>query len=429
MKKFNRIILYGLGNGRDHANHIELAKCRNIEFCSLITNKNALMGKYDNVYYINSVNEAIKFAKKYEPDLVIVSNRKDLSNGVTEKFRKAGFETFGITKEVAKLETVKEYAKRFMVRNNINTPEYYVTDDKNDAIKYIQENWNKTQYGYVFKVDQFSKNSFEITAVPDDLENAIQDIHRLFNSTPNAKLIIEEKIVGYELSLHVIINNGKYAILPLVQDYKKKYPRNEGPMTAGTASVAESKVIPTELLNKLKNEIIEPTIKGFKNEDIEYNYILYIGVMVSDTGKPYILEYNTRTGNPEWLSILGLLDRPFIDFIESFYNDVEEIENFWKKDCCSITMYGFSAGYPEVERKYYNENIMNLEKIKKDTDIIGEHIEKRNNDIIPSGGRVFALRRTGKNFDKVKKELIEDFYCIKMNGLYFREDIEAIKLI
>ena len=80
-----------------------------------------------------------------------------------------------------------------MVRNNINTPEYYVTDDKNDAIKYIQENWNKTQYGYVFKVDQFSKNSFERTAVPDDLENAIQDIHRLFNSTPNAKLIIEKK--------------------------------------------------------------------------------------------------------------------------------------------------------------------------------------------------------------------------------------------
>lgn len=429
MKKFNRIILYGLGNGRDHANHIELAKCRNIEFCSLITNKNALMDKYDNVYHIKSVNEAIAFAKEYEPDLVIISNRKDLSNGVTEEFRKAGFETFGITKEVAKLETVKEYAKEFMVRNNINTPDYYVTDDENDAIKYIQENWNKAQYGYVFKVDQFSKNSFERTAVPDDLENAIQDIHRLFNSTPNAKLIIEEKIVGYELSLHVIINNGKYSILPLVQDYKKKYPRNEGPMTAGTASVAENKAIPSELLNKLKNEIIEPTIKGFKNEGIEYNYILYIGVMISDTGKPYILEYNTRTGNPEWLSILGLLDRPFIDFIESFYNDVEEIENFWKKDCCSITMYGFSAGYPEVERKYFNENIMNLEKIKKDTDIIGEHIEKRNNNIIPSGGRVFALRRTGKKFDKVKKELIEDFYCIKMNGLYFREDIETIKLI
>lgn len=428
MKKFNRIILYGLGNGRDHANHIEFTKCKNLEFCSLISNKNALMEKYDNVYYIKSIDEAIEFAKKYNPDLVIISNRKDLSNGVTEKFREEGFETFGITKEVAKLETVKEYGKEFMVRNSINTPKYYVTDDENDAVKYIQKNWSNTQYGYVFKVNQFSKNSFKRTAVPDNLEDAIQHIHRLFNSTPNAKLIIEEKIVGYELSLHIIINNGRYAILPLVQDYKKKYPRNEGPMTAGTASVAENKIIPTELLRKLKNEIIEPTIKGFKCENIEYNYILYIGVMVSDTGKPYVLEYNTRTGNPEWLSILGLLDKTIIDVFEAFYNNVEEIEKFWKKDYCSVTLYGFSAGYPEVQRKYYNENIMNLERIKNDTDIIGEHIERRNNDFIPSGGRVFALRRTGKDFDKVKKELIEDFYCIKMNGLYFREDIQAINL-
>ena len=427
MKKFSRIILYGIGNGRDHANHIELAKCENIEFCSLITNKNALMEKYKNVYYIKSINEAINFAKKYKPDLVIVSNRKDLASGAIEEFRKAGFETFGITKEVAKLETAKEYAKKFMVRNNITTPDYYVAESENNAIKYIQENWNKTKYGYVFKVDQFSKNSFERTAVPENMEDAIKDIHRLFNSTPNARLIIEEKIIGYELSLHIMINNRKYTILPLVQDYKKKYPKNEGPMTAGTASVAENKTIPQKLLNRIKCEIIEPTINGFKNENIEYNYILYIGVMISNTGKPYILEYNTRTGNPEWLSILGLLDKPFIDFIEAFYNNVEEIENFWKKDYYSITMYGFSAGYPEVERKYFNENIMNLEKIKNDTDIIGEHIVKKDNYIIPSGGRVFALRRTGKNFDKLKKELIEDFYTIKMNGLYFRDDIETIK--
>ena len=428
MKKFNKIILYGLGNGRDHANHIALAKCKDINFCSLITSSNALMEKYDNVYHVESINQAIEFAKDYKPDLVIISNRSDLSNGATEKFREAGFETFGITKEVAKLETVKEYAKKFMVRNHINTPNYYVTSDENEAIKFIEENWNKTQNGYVFKVDQFSKNSFERTAVPDDLQNAIQDIHRLFNSTPNARLIIEEKIIGYELSLHIMINNGKYAILPLVQDYKKKYPRNEGPMTAGTASVAESRDIPTELLSKLKQKIIEPTINGFKNDNIEYNYILYIGVMVSNSGEPYILEYNTRTGNPEWLSILGLLDKPFVELMETFYNDVEKIEEFWKKDLYSITMCGFSSGYPEVERKYFNEKILNLEKVKPDTDVIGEHIEKRYNQLIPSGGRVFALRRIGRDFDQVKEEIIEDFYCIKMNGLYFRDDIEKIKL-
>lgn len=428
MKRIKKIILYGQGNGRDHANHISLMKSENIEFCSLIKNENALMEQYENVYYIKSIEEAIEFANEYHPDLIVISNRADLSDGATERFRKCGFEVFGITKEVAKLETVKEYAKKFMIRNNINTPDYFVTDNEDSAIEFVKSNWNKAKYGYVLKVDQFSKNSFERTSVPENLEMAIQEINRLFNSTPNAKLIIEEKIIGYELSLHILINNGKYTILPLVQDYKKKYPNNEGPMTAGTASVASGKKIPCKMLEKLKKYIIEPTINAFEKEKIEYNYVLYIGVMISNDGKPYVLEYNTRTGNPEWLALLGLLNRPFSALIEAFYNNIDNISDFWKEDYYSIAMYGFSSGYPEVERKYFNEIVMNLDKISSDTDIIGEHIVKQENKLIPSGGRVFALRRVGKDFDSVKNEIIQDFYKIKMNGLYFRNDIKQISL-
>lgn len=426
MKKINKIILYGQGNGRDHANHIALMKSENVEFCSLIKNENALMNQYDNVYYIKSIDEAIEFAKSFNPDLIIISNRKDLNEGATEKFRQCGFEVFGITKEVAKLETVKEYAKKFMIRNNINTPKYFVADNKDDAIEFVKSNWNKTNHGYVLKVDQFSKNSFERTAVPESLENAIEEIYRLYSSTSNARLIIEEKIKGYELSLHILINKGKYTILPLVQDYKKKYPNNEGPMTAGTASVASSIKYPVHLLEKLKKYIIEPTITGLKNESIEYNYVLYIGVMITEEGKPYVLEYNTRTGNPEWIALLGLLNKSFVDLIEAFYNNIEDISNFWKKDSYSIAIYGFSAGYPEVERKEFNEKIMNLKDINSDTDIIGEHIIRRENNLVPSGGRVFALRRVGKNFNDIKSKLIEEFYKIKMNGLYFRDDIQPV---
>ena len=384
------------------------------------------MEEYKNVYYISSIEEAIRFADDYHPDLIIISNRDDLNDGATEDFRKCGFEVFGITKEVAKLETDKEYAKKFMMRNSINTPDYFVADNRNNAIDFVKNNWYQSKYGYVLKVNQFSKNSFERTSVPESLEKAIQEINRLFNSTPNAKLIIEERIIGYELSLHLLINGGKYTVLPLVQDYKKKYPNNEGPMTAGTASVASGKEIPCELLEKLKKSIIEPTITAFKKENVEYNYVLYIGVMVSNDGKPYILEYNTRTGNPEWLALLGLLDRPLNELIEAFYNNISEISNFWKKDYYSIAIYGFSAGYPEVERKFFNEKITNLNKISSDTDIIGEHIVKQNNTLVPSGGRVFALRRCGNNFDNVKKEIIQEFYKIKMNGLYFRDDIKQI---
>lgn len=424
--KYKKILLYGQGNGRDHINHIELMKSKGIEVISLIKNENALMEQYENVKKIKDLKEAVIFAKEYKPDLIMISNRADLAEGATEVFQKAGFKVFGISKKAAHLETCKEYAKEFMKRNNISTPNYYITSIEEEAIKYVSNNWNKTKYGYVFKVDQFSKNSFARTAVPNNLEEAIEDIHRLFSLTQNCRLIIEEKIKGYELSVHVFINKDKYSILPMVQDYKKKYPNDEGPMTAGTVSVAEGKAYPTNIEKQLKKDVIEPTIKGMKKENIEYDYILYIGVMVTDDGKLYVLEYNTRTGNPEWLALLGLLNKPFIEVINLFYEDVEKINSCWKKKEISIAMYGFSAGYPEVERSNFNEPILCLDKVKKTTDVIGEHIVSKNNILYPSGGRVFALRRVGKDFEKVKNDIIKDFYKIKMNGLYFRYDIKQI---
>ena len=424
--KHKRILLYGQGNGRDHANHIALSSSEEIEVCSLIQKENALMEEENNVIRINNLQEAIEYAKDFKPDLVIISNRADLSVGATEAFRKSGFKVFGITKETAKLEICKEYAKEFMQRNNIPTPNYYATGDREEAIRFISENWNRAKYGYVLKVDQSAKNSFDRTAVPNTREEAIEEINRLFSSTPNSRIIIEEKIIGYELSLHILINNYKYSIMPMVQDYKKKYPNDEGPMTAGTVSVAETKKYPEKLMSQIKTAIIEPTINGFKNEKIEYNYILYIGLMITPEGKAYVLEYNTRTGNPEWLALLGLLNKPFIELIDMYYDDVESIYKLWKKDCISIAMYGFSAGYPEVERSSFNEPIYNLYDLKKDTDIIGENIIRKNGELYPSGGRVFALRRTGKDFSKIKNDLIEEFYRIKMNGLYFRYDVHEI---
>ena len=426
--KIKKIVFYGQGNGRDHANHISSIISNKIETYSIIQNENTLMEKLKNVIRINNFNEALKIVKKINPDLIVVSNRADLDKGIVETFEKEGYNVFGISSDVAKLETNKEYSKDFMNRNKIRTPKYFVANNEKEALKYTLNNWNNTKYGLVFKVDQFSKNSFDRTAVPKNIEEAKKDIKRLFNSTENIKLIIEERIVGYELSLHILINNGKYVILPIVQDYKRKYAKNIGPMTAGTASVATTNEYPKDLLKRLKNEIIEPTINSFIKENIKYNYILYIGIMITPDGTPYVLEYNTRTGNPEWLALLGLLDVPLSELIVKYYENIDEINKDWKKDFNSIVIYGFSSGYPEIERKYFEEKIMNLDKVKKDTTIIGEHIIKRENYLYPSGGRVFALRRTGKDFAKIKKEIMEDFNFIDMDGLYFRNDIEKIKL-
>lgn len=426
--KQKRILFYGLGNGRDHANHIFSISSEKNEVFSIIQNPNALMEKCKNVIRENNFDKVLEIAKEINPDLVVISNRVDLSNDIAEKFKKNGFKVFGISSKASKLETCKEFAKKFMKKYNIKTPDYFVTDNKKVAIEYINKNWKKKQFGLVFKVDQGSKNSFDRTAVPDSLSDAIKEINRLFDSNPNSRIIIEEKIKGYEISLHVLIKDNEYSILPIVQDYKKKYPNNEGPMTAGTASVSENIEIPQNLLMKIKNNIIEPSINGFHKENIEYNYILYIGLMITDIGEPYVLEYNTRTGNPEWIALLGLLNVPLSELFEKYYDDFSKIETFWKKNMYSMVVYGFSAGYPETERSLYSEEITFNKKMKKNTLLIGEHIEKRKNSFFPTGGRVFAVHRTGPNFEILKKEIFNEFKKVRMNGLYYREDIEKINI-
>ncbi len=209
----------------------------------------------------------------------------------------------------------------------------------------------------------------------------------------------------------------------VIEKKKGRINRTTGEVIKGNLRVCAYARVSTEKEEQLKKDIIEPTIRGMKKENMEYNYILYIGIMVTEDKKVYVLEYNTRTGNPEWLALLGLLNKPFIDIINFFYEDVEKINNCWKKDCFSIAMYGFSAGYPEVERSSFDEPILGMNKVKNTTDIIGEHIISKNNILYPSGGRVFALRRVGKDFNKVKENIIKDFHKIKMDGLYFRYDI------
>jgi phosphoribosylamine--glycine ligase len=422
-----KILFYGLGNARDHANHYYSLNSDKIEYCSIIQNNNSLMEEYDNVYVIQSLNEAIKFAKIYSPDLVVISNRNDLKNGVYDSFKDEGFNVFGIDSIAAKLENNKSFAKKLMKKHKIPSPRYFCTRKLEEARSFLNKNWNKTKHGYVLKVSENAKKSFDRTSVPINLDEALKECERLFASTNNVELIIEERIIGYEISLHIIIKDGEYVLLPIVQDYKKKNENDVGAMTAGMGCVASTDSEYTQLLKMLEKETVIPTINMIKKEKILYNYILYIGVIISEDGKPFVLEYNTRSGNPEWLAILGLMKCPLTCMFDLYYTDFKRINHIWKENNNSVVIYGINSGYPEEEKTVYSNCIDGLDKINKNVKIFGEHIVNRSKKLYPSGGRVFALSYTNSSFDKAKQEIIKNFKLINMENLYFRKDIMSIK--
>lgn len=422
-----RILFYGLGNARDHANHYYSKNMDNVDYCSIIQNNNSLMEEYNNVHVIKSLDDAITLANEYSPDLVVVSNRNDLKNGAYERFESEGFNVFGIDTTTAELENNKIYAKNLMKKYEIPTPRCYCTKKLEEAHSFLIENWNKSNHGYVLKVSKNAKKSFERTSVPNNLDDALKECERLFMSTNNVELIIEEYIIGYEISLHIMIKNGEYVLLPIVQDYKRKNENDTGAMTAGMGCVASTDSEYESLLKLLEKKVVKPTINMIIKEKIKYNYILYIGVIIDKNGNPFVLEYNTRSGNPEWLSILGLLKCPLTTMLDLYYTDFNKINNIWKNNTNSVVTYGINSDYPEIERARYLNNINGLNKINADVILFGEHLIKRNKKYYPSGGRVFALCSINKDFNIAKQKIIKNFELINMKNLYFRKDIMSIK--
>jgi len=411
-----KILIYGSGNAREHATY-EALRSNEHEIYSLTTKTNALLEKQPNVFKISNISEALKFSNEIKPDKVLILGPEELISGAADIFRKNKFDVFGASQKASILEHSKSYSKEFMTKYGIPTPEYFNFYNKQDAYHFLINNWGKKTY--VLKTDIFSMNAYDRTVTPESLDEAIISLERLYLSNPNAKIIIEEMISGYELSAHILIQGDSYFILPLVQDYKKIVD-DSSPMTHGTAAVATSGPYPKELIDNIEKYVVEPTISGLKEEGIVYSSILYIGLMI-EKNQPQVLEYNVRSGNPEWLSIMGLLNTPLIEAL--YYPS----HSHWNQGS-SLTSFIMAKDYPEVTRDLYKETITGMNKIFN-CDIFGESIIKRDNEYYPSGGRILAIRDSNLDFNIAKLNVLKSINEIQLDGKKYRSDLREIKFI
>lgn len=423
-----RVLIYGPGNAREHATYRALKQGgrNSVDVLALIKNRNALLEMAPGVRVVDGLSMALEIASEYRPDLVLVTSPNELIAGDADIFRSHEHATFGVSAQAAQLEASKIFSKKFMQRHHIPTPNYYVAKHIDEAESYLKLNWDRSRAGYVLKTDRFSMNAYDRTDTPEDLDAAISAARRLFKSSPDNNLVLEERITGYELSLHVLVDKDKYYILPPVQDYKKLLPNNEGAMTHGVVAVATSQPYPITLYQKLCQSIIEPTLEGLSKDGILYQSILYIGLMITNDG-PFVLEYNVRSGNPEWLSLLGLLQGSLVEVFDSFKDQSSKaLEQCWKQDHFCVTAFGLAAGYPETARKGYAEQISGLDQSLQGVDIFGESIIRDLEGLRPSGGRIFAIRAGDADFSTVQTKIKSSFDKIRMNGLFYRDDFAPI---
>lgn len=421
-----KYLIYGSGNSREHITflRLEAEASGNVYFACY--DRNALLESNNNFYRVNGTSEAIILARELSVDLVLVISPIDLLKGVADIFSKAGFKVFGLNYRLSQIEGSKSYAKSLMLDNKVPTPDYRVFHSFQKAKEFIGSHWIDGESEYVIKSDRFLVNASIRVSIPESLQQAIETLYYMMVTSgldvSSKYIILEKKVYGPEISSHIIFDGVDYITLPVVQDYKKLYEKNQGPNTDGIGSMASTKkVLNDNDAQTLEKEIIHPSLKAIQNEG-DYRFFLYTGIIKTDVGIQ-ALEFNTRPGNPEWNTILPLMESSFEELIH--YTIEQKLKNYrpvFKKDAVALSVMTTASGYPFSEKEY-TEEISGIENIPDDIILTSDHTRLDSGKYYVHGGRVFGLTSIADDFKTARKKIYTCLEKIHFKGMFYRDDV------
>jgi phosphoribosylamine--glycine ligase len=341
-----------------------------------------------------------------------------------DEFEKEGIKVFGPSKYAAQLESSKVFAKEFMQRHNIPSAKFgkFRAEDKEKALDYLAG----SKYPIVIKADGLAAGKGVV--ICENIDSAKETIKEFFDNkifgTAGESIVIEEFLTGQEASLFAICDGTDYVVLPPAQDHKKILDGEIGKNTGGMGSFAPaSKIVTEEVLDKVKIKVIEPVLKYMKEEGHGFRGCLYCGLMINESGDPYIIEFNVRFGDPETQVVLPLIESDFLDLLLASAEgnlknySLETINMYY----CSVVLA--SKGYPD---KYETgKNISGLDAITENCIVFHAGTKKKpDGQIVSSGGRV--LNVVGHSDDSLKGAIdaaYENVDLINFENKYFRTDI------
>ncbi|CDF59476.1 phosphoribosylamine--glycine ligase [Thermobrachium celere] len=412
-----KVLVLGSG-GREHALSKKIAES------SLVTkvyvcpgNVGTLMEDKCQNIDLEDLDDIINFAKSEEIDLVVVGPEKYLMLGAVDRFRENGIKIFGPSKKAALLEGSKAYAKEFMKRYGVKTASYEVFDDFEEAKGYL----DKVKYPVVIKADGLAQGKgVVICSSKDEAEDTLFSfmVQDLFKGS-GKRVVIEEYLKGVEASI-ICITDGK-SIKPFVsaKDHKRLMDNDKGPNTGGMGVVAPNMYVTEDVFEKFKEDIMEKTLLGIREENLDYKGFIYFGIMITEDG-PYLLEYNVRFGDPEAQAILPLLKSDLVEVIlKTLDGRLDECELEWI-DGASCNVVLSSRGYPLSP--VLGDEIYGLESIE-DVDIFISGVKLEGGRFYTNGGRVLSLTAVADNLELAREKVYKEIKKIKFDGMHYRRDI------
>ena len=417
------VLIVGSG-GREHAFTWKASQSDLVEkiFVAPGNAGTSLEPKAENIdISASDIDTLISFSKKENINLVIVGPEDPLVNGITNEFKKIGIKCFGPESLGAQLEGSKDFAKAFMKRHNIPTASYESFTNANKAKKYIQQN----ELPQVIKADGLAAGKGVV--IVEDYETANKIIDEFISEKKygdaSRKIIIEDFLIGQELSYIVMVDGTKYLPLATSQDHKTIGEGDIGLNTGGMGAYSPVPFVDDELDIKINKEVIEPTVRGLSEDGIAFRGFLYAGLMIDSNLNLKVLEYNCRFGDPETQPIMLRLKSDLIDMIQTcFSGDISNYEIEWdRKSAMGVVMS--SNGYPESYET--GKEISGLDALieKDNTKVFHSGTLIKNNNIFTNGGRVLCVTALGDDLNQSNLNAYSAVKEIDWDGKYYRKDI------
>lgn len=426
-----RILVIGAG-GREHALVWKLSQSRRVSQIFAVPG-NGGIGKLAKVVNLSlqDIKGIADFAEENRIDLTIVGPEAPLVNGIVDEFQARGLRIFGPSKRAALLEGSKVFAKRFMKEKGIPTAEFEVFNDYEEARDYLRGK----QFPMVIKADGLcaGKGSFVLQSFEeaDDVLRKVM-VEGIFGDA-GKWVVIEEYLPGEEASI-IAISDG-VNVLPLAssQDHKRAYDNDQGPNTGGMGAYSPAPVAEGRVFQEVLEKVLKPAIDGMREKGIPFIGVLYAGIMIVE-GKPYVLEFNVRFGDPEIQAILPRMKADLLEIVErAMEGDLRDYEIPWDERAC-VTVVLASGGYPGSYEK--GKLIQGLEEAEKLEDVIVFHagtrmvLEGGKEVFYTNGGRVLNVTALGEDIKSAKEKAYQAVELIKFERMHYRRDIadKALKI-
>ncbi len=420
-----KILVTGAG-GREHALCRAFHKSQKVSkvFCA---NGNAGIAEIAECVNIkpDDIERLARFAEENQVDLTFVGGETSLALGIVDEFEKRNLKVVGVSLKAAQLESSKAFAKDFMMRHNIPTAHYKTAKTIDEAKELLEsEFFGDENSPVVVKADGLAagkgvvvaKNRVEAAQAVDELEN-------LVGKSAVEKIVLEECLIGREVSLILFADGENFALMPPVRDHKRIGENDTGANTGGMGTVSDANLLTEEQTAEIIENIIKPTLQGCRREGFPFRGILFLGLMMTETGAK-VLEYNVRFGDPETQAILVLLETDLVEICEAIINqNLDKLQIQWQKESSACVILA-AKDYPL--KAHTGDIIQGMDKANLIEGTVVFHAgtsKDENGNFITSGGRVLGVTAKSENLEGALEKAYRAVGEISWNGMQYRQDI------